>query len=327
MFMQKNLIFSGMQPTGALHLGNYLGALKQWVELQNRYQSIFCIVDYHAMTIPYRPKDMPKKIIELALDFLSAGLDPAKSIIFVQSHVPEHTELAWIFNTITLIGELYRMTQFKEKSEQHKQSVNAGLLTYPILQAADILLYKANLVPVGEDQVQHVELTRDIARRFNQTFGKTFPEAKPLLTKTARIMSLADPTSKMSKSKSEKHYIALTDSEAIIRQKVRSAVTDTAGDSKAPGVANLFTLLSEFGDNETIKTLKDEHRRGTLKYSTLKDEVARAIIAHLKPIQEKRKGLKKDKNKIAAILLDGAEQARAIAQKTIVEVRKKVGVR
>lgn len=325
--MTKNLIFSGMQPTGALHLGNYLGALKQWVELQNRHQSIFCIVDYHAMTIPYRPKEMPKKIIELALDFLSAGLDPAKSIIFVQSHVPEHTELAWIFNTITPIGELYRMTQFKEKSEQHKQSVNAGLLTYPILQAADILLYKANLVPVGEDQVQHVELTRDIARRFNQTFGKTFPETKPLLTKTARIMSLADPTSKMSKSKGEKHYIALTDSEATIKQKVRSAVTDTAGDSKAPGVANLFTLLAEFGDSDTLQTLKDEHKRGALKYSTLKDEVAAAIIAHLKPIQEKRKDLEKDKNKIAAILLTGASEARQIARQTMAEVRKKIGVR
>lgn len=325
--MQKNLIFSGMQPTGALHLGNYLGALKQWVELQTRHQSIFCIVDYHAMTIPYRPKEMPKKIIELALDFLSAGLDPQKSIIFVQSHVPEHTELGWIFNTVTPIGELYRMTQFKEKSEQHKQSVNAGLLTYPILQAADILLYKANLVPVGEDQVQHVELTRDIARRFNQTFGKVFPEPKPLLTKTARIMSLADPTSKMSKSKGEKHYIALTDGEAAIKQKVRGAVTDTAGDSKAPGVANLFTLLSEFSESETVQTLKDEHKRGTLKYSLLKDEVAAAIVNHLKPMQEKRKELQKDKNKIAAILLDGAEQARAIAQKTMAEVRKKVGVR
>lgn len=323
----KNLIFSGMQPTGALHLGNYLGALKQWVELQNRHRSIFCIVDYHAMTIPYRPKEMPKKIIELALDFLSAGLDPAKSIIFVQSHVPEHTELAWIFNTVTPIGELYRMTQFKEKSEQHKQSVNAGLLTYPILQAADILLYKANLVPVGEDQVQHVELTRDIARRFNQAFGKIFPEPKPLLTKTARIMSLADPKSKMSKSKGEKHYIALTESPAVIQQKVRSAVTDTAGDSKAPGVANLFTLLSEFGKSEIIQTLKHEHKRGTLKYSALKDEVAAAIIAHLKPIQEKRKMLAADKNKIAAILLDGAEQARTIAQKTMAEVREKIGVR
>lgn len=325
--MSKNIIFSGIQPTGQLHLGNYLGAVKQWAELQYQYSSIFCIVDYHAMTVPYAPKELSKKIVELALDLLAAGLNSDKSIVFVQSHVAEHTELAWIFNTITPLGELERMTQFKEKSEQHKQSVNAGLFTYPVLQAADVLLYKADTVPVGEDQVQHIELMRVIARKFNAAFGKTFPEPKPLLTKTPRIMSLVEPEVKMSKSKGDKHYIALTDSPSVIRAKVKSAVTDTARGADAPGVTNLFALLSEFGAKATVDNLVQDHKNGTLKYSTLKEVVAEAIIKHLEPIQEKRASLAKDKDKIAGILLDGAERARAIAKKTMEEVRKKIGVR
>ncbi len=323
----KNLIFSGIQPTGQLHLGNYLGAVKQWAELQHQYSSMFCIVDYHALTVPYAPKELPKKIIDLALDLLAAGLDPDKSTIFIQSHVPEHTELGWIFNTITPLGELERMTQFKEKSSQHKQNVNAGLFTYPVLQAADVLLYKADTVPVGEDQVQHIELMRVIARKFNAAFGKTFPEPKPLLTKTPRIMSLVEPESKMSKSKGAKHYIALTDSAATIRAKVKSAVTDTGGGSKAAGVTNLLTLLSEFGKKAQVDNLAQDHNHGTLKYSVLKEVVAEAIIQHLEPMQAKRASLAKDKNKIAGILLNGAERASAIAQKTMEEVRKKVGVR
>lgn len=316
-----------MQPTGALHIGNYLGALKQWVDLQHEYNSIFCIVDYHALTIAFEPKALRQRIIDLALDWLSAGIDPAKSIVFVQSHVAEHTELAWIFNSLTPLGELERMTQFKEKSSQHKQNINAGLFTYPILQAADILLYKANTVPVGEDQVQHIELTRDIAHKFNNTFGKTFPEAKPLLTRTPRVMSLVEPEAKMSKSKGDKHYIALTDSPSIIRAKVKSAVTDTAGGSKAAGVANLLTLLAEFGAKATVDNMAQDHKNGTLKYSVLKEVVAEAIIKHLEPIQERRASLAKDKDKITGILLDGAERASAIAQKTMEEVRKKIGVR
>jgi len=321
----KNLIFSGMQPTGALHLGNYLGALKQWVGLQDQHNCVFCIVDYHAMTIPYEPKDMAGRICELALDWLAAGIDPEKSTVFIQSHVPEHTELAWIFNTITPLGELERMTQFKEKSEQHKQNVNAGLFTYPILQAADILLYKANLVPVGEDQVQHVELTRDIARKFNKTFGGMFPEAKPLLTKTARIMSLADPAKKMSKSLSEKHYVALTDDENTVRKKVRAAVTDTKGGAKSPGVMNLFAILEAL-DETIVKGFEAEQKKGTLKYSDLKDVVANTIISHLKPFQERRRELGKERGKIAKILIDGADRARKIAQATMQEVREKIGV-
>ncbi|OIN91484.1 tryptophan--tRNA ligase [Candidatus Collierbacteria bacterium CG1_02_44_10] len=324
--MQKNVILSGMQPTGALHLGNYLGALKQWVELQSKYDSIFCIVDYHAMTIEYDPKELPKRIRELALDWLAAGLNPEKSIIFIQSHVPEHTELAWVFNTITPIGELERMTQFKEKSGQHKKNINAGLFTYPILQAADILLYKGSLVPVGEDQVQHVELTRDVARKFNKTFGRLFPETKPILTKTARVMSPADPTKKMSKSLGEKHYIALTDDEGAIRKKIRSAVTDTNGNADSPGIRNLFAILEAL-DNSVAQGFQDEQKRGTLKYSDLKDVASNTIISHLKPFQERRRKLAQEPERVGEILIAGAKRARKIAQQTMDEVREKIGVR
>ena len=315
-----------MQPTGALHLGNYLGALKQWVELQEDNDCIFCIVDYHAMTIDYNPKEMDEHITNLALDYLAAGLDPEKSIIFVQSQVPEHTELAWIFNTVTPLGELERMTQFKEKSSQHKKNINAGLFTYPILQAADILLYKADRVPVGEDQVQHIELTRDIAKKFNTKFGKIFPEPKPILTQSARIMSPQDPTKKMSKSLGDKHYIALTDKADTIKKKIRSAVTDTKGGADSPGIKNLFAILEAI-DETVVQGFKKEHSKGTLKYSDLKDVVANTIISHLTPFQERRKELEEQREEVAEILINGAEQAQKIAQKTMKEVREKIGVR
>ena len=321
MTSKKDTIFSGMQPTGALHLGNYLGALKQWVNLQDEHPSIFCIVDYHSLTINYDPKDLPKRITNLAIDYLAAGLDPEKSIIFVQSHVPQHTELAWIFNTITPLGELERMTQFKDKAGQNKHNINTGLFTYPILQAADVLLYKANLVPVGEDQVQHVELMRDIARKFNKTFAKIFPEPKVLLTKTARIMSLADPKNKMSKSKGEKHYIALNDPAKDIRKKVKSAVTD------ADGVKNLLGILEALGKEEIFNNLSRLNQKGKLQYSMLKDEISNAIIEHLEPIQEKRKELEKNHDKIAEILIDGSKKAGEIAKTTMEEVREKIGIR
>lgn len=324
--MTHQTIFSGIQPTGALHLGNYLGAIKQWTELQHEHESLFCIVDYHALTVPYDPKKLPERIRELALDLLSCGVDPEKATLFVQSHVPEHAELGWIFNTITPLGELERMTQFKDKSKQHKEHINAGLFTYPVLQAADVLLYKAHMVPVGEDQVQHVELMRIIARKFNKIFGKTFPEPKPLLTKQARIMSLADPSKKMSKSLGEKHHIALSDSPQTIKKKVQSAVTDTAGGSKAPGVANLLGILEAL-DESIAKGFALEHKKGALKYSALKDVVANTIVSHLAPIQERRAALEKERERIGEILIAGAKIAQKIAQKTMSEVREKIGVR
>ncbi|MBI1961103.1 MAG: tryptophan--tRNA ligase [Parcubacteria group bacterium] len=323
----KNLIFSGIQPTGALHLGNYLGAIKQWVDLQNEHESIFCIVDYHAMTVAYDAKKLPERISELALDLLACGIDPEKAILFVQSQVPEHTELGWIFNTITPIAILSRMTQYKDKSEQNKQNINAGLFTYPVLQAADVLLYKANLVPVGEDQVQHVELMRVIARKFNKAFGELFPEPKPLLTEQARVMSLSDPTKKMSKSLGEKHYIALSDSPDVIKRKVRSAVTDTHAGSKSPGVENLFAILEALGGEDLVKELKSQHKKGSLQYADLKDVAANTIISHLKPIRERRTELEKEREHVGEILIQGAKRAQKIAQQTMSEVREKIGVR
>lgn len=329
--MPNHTIFSAMQPTGTLHLGNYLGALKNWVELQNSgdYNCIFSIVDLHAMTIDYDPKKMPEYITDLVIDYLSCGVDPEKSLIFVQSHVPEHTELAWILNCLTPIAELERMTQFKDKSKEHKHNINVGLFDYPVLQAADILLYKADTVPVGKDQVQHVEFSRLIARKFNNKFGKTFPEPKALLTKSARLMSLVDPTKKMAKSYGDKHCIYLTDSPKNIKNKIASAVTDVGPKNKqmSPGVKNLFDMLKTFAPIGTHKELTDEYKKATLKYVDLKTTLADAIIKHLKPIQAKRKELEHNRDQIAEILINGAEKAQKIAEKTMGEVREKVGIR
>src|SRR3989338_9261173 len=225
------IILSGMRPTGDLHIGNYLGALKNWVDLQNsdEYQCFFMIADLHAMSEQFDPKRLKDRVKNLAIDFLSCGIDPKKSTIFIQSHIIEHPYLSWIFNTLIPIAELKRMHQFKEKEGQYT-NINAGLFTYPVLQAADILMYKADTVPVGEDQVQHVELTRVIAKKFNHALGETFPKPRALLTPTPGVMSLTEPTTKMSKSKGKKNYIALSDSKDVIRKKIMSAVTDTGGD-------------------------------------------------------------------------------------------------
>ncbi|MFZ5559844.1 MAG: tryptophan--tRNA ligase, partial [Patescibacteria group bacterium] len=259
-------IFSGMRPSGQLHIGNYLGALKNWVELQKKNFSIFGIVDYHAITTPFNPKHLQKDVYNLVLDYLAAGIDPKKSIIIIQSHIPEHTELAWILSTLTPLGELERMTQFKEKAKQHKENVNAGLFCYPILMAADILLYKADTVPVGEDQAQHVELTRVLARKFNNKFGKTFPEPKTLLQKHgARIMSLTDPFKKMSKTGDES--IILGDSPDAIRRKIKKAVTDSGKEVKfdeknKPAISNLITIYHLFSGKSIAEIEKKYKGKG-----------------------------------------------------------------
>ena len=237
---KKKIVVSGIQPTGELHLGNYLGAIKNWVELQDDYECYFFIADYHSITIPYEPSEKEKQTLDLAKDLVALGLTRSK--LFVQSQIPEVTELSWYFNCITPIGELERMTQYKDKSSQHKDNVNSGLFTYPVLQAADILIYKGELVPVGEDQVQHVELTRDIAKKFNKRFGKTFPETKPYLTKSARLKSLQDPTKKMSKSLGPKHYAGIFEDEDAIRDKFKKAVTTPEG---IENLKMLTELLSE----------------------------------------------------------------------------------
>ena len=324
-------LLSGIQPTGLLHLGNYLGAIKNWVKLQNKYDSLFCIVDYHAITVPYDPKKLPKMILDLTLDYLACGIDPKKSIIFVQSDVPEHTELAWILSTVTSLGDLKRMTQFKDKSKQHAENINAGLFNYPILMAADILLYKAQVVPVGQDQLQHLELAREIARKFNKKFGNVFPEPKPILTKAARIMSLNDPRKKMSKSHGEKSYIALRDSPETIWKKLAPAVTDparvTIKDPGTPEICNLYHLHQLFSPKKQIDQVADACRNAKFGCLDCKKILWENIVKELKPIQEKRKALAANPEKIKKLLQQGAQEAKKIAQKTISEVKEKMGLK
>jgi len=324
-------IFSGIQPTGTLHIGNYFGAIRNWVALQDDYECVYCIVDYHAITIDIDPKVLRAASRNMALDLIACGIDPERAILFVQSAVPEHTELAWIFGCVTSYGDLARMTQFKDKSAG-KKFVSAGLFTYPILQAADILLYRADGVPVGEDQVQHLELSRRVARRFNARFGEFFPEPEPIVGKGARIMSLADPTIKMSKSAGDAHYVGVMEDESSIRKKVRSAVTDTglaAGEEMSPGVATLFEILelaTELsGDPSIVAELHADFEEGKLMYSRLKDVVFENLMAVLRPIQARRAELEAS-GKVEEILQQGAEKARAIARENIVQVRKLAGL-
>ncbi len=319
-------VFSGIQPTGTLHIGNYFGAIRNWVALQDTHECIYCIVDYHAITVEVNPKVLHEASLNMAIDLISCGIDPEKAILFVQSAVPEHTELAWIFSCVTSYGDLTRMTQFKDKSAG-KKFVSAGLFNYPVLQAADILLYRAEEVPVGEDQIQHLELSRRIARRFNSRFGKFFPEPAPIVGKGARIMSLADPTQKMSKSAGEAHYVGVMEDEASIRKKVRSAVTDLGprGDEMSPGVANLFEILELTADQETVSGLRAEYAAGTLMYSHLKDIVFESLMRVLRPIQARRAELVSSGN-IEEILAAGADRARKIARENIEKVREMVGL-
>jgi tryptophanyl-tRNA synthetase len=324
-------VFSGIQPTGTMHIGNYLGAIRNWVSLQDEADCIYCIVDYHAITIDVDPKELRQASQSMALDLLACGVDPERSILFVQSDVPAHTELEWIFGCVTSYGNLSRMTQFKDKSDK-QEFVSAGLFTYPILQAADILIYRADGVPVGEDQVQHLELSRRIARRFNARFGEYFPEPEPIVRKGARIMSLADPTSKMSKSAGEAHYVGGMEPEKSIRKKVRSAVTDVgleAGAAMSPGVANLFEILElaceSVGDPATVLELKAEFADGKLLYSRLKDTTFERLMDVLRPIQERRAKLAASGD-VVTLLQAGARKATAIASATMVDVRRLVGL-
>jgi tryptophanyl-tRNA synthetase len=327
--MAKSIIFSGIQPTGNLHIGNYLGAVKNWVALQDsgKYTCYFCIVDYHSLTGEMSAKDRHDQIIRTAAELLAAGIDPEKSTFFVQSHVPEHAELAWIFNCVTPVAELERMTQFKDKSAEQKKNINTGLLTYPVLQAADILLYHGTHVPVGEDQVQHVELTRSIARWFNNAYKKYFPETKPILTKTSRVKSLLDPNKKMSKSLGMGHVIELADEPAVIEKKVKKAVTATAGGGDAPGVQNLLGLLKEFGDEKTHKAFVSAEKSGEIRYGDLKRAVAESIAEYFVDFRARREELLLDHDHIAEILIAGAERAQSVAKATMDDVRAYIGIR
>lgn len=315
-------LFSGIQPSGEIHIGNYVGALRQWVSLQDEYESIFSVVDLHAITVDYDPAKMPEKVIGAAKDLIAIGIDPAKSTLFVQSHRPEHTELAWILNSITAIGELNRMTQYKEKSAKHSEKV--GLFDYPVLQAADILIYKAEAVPVGEDQVQHVELARTLAQRFNSKFGQVFPEPKEVLVEGARVLGL-DGKGKMSKSNAPATYIGLNDDPETIRKKIGSAITD---DGKAAeisaGTKNLIGLIGIFAGKEVEEKYMKEREAGTIKYSEFKPALAEAIIKTLEPIQKRRAEISDDE--VKKILADGAEKLAQPARDTLKEVKAKMGL-
>ena len=320
-------IFSGVQPTNNLHLGNYLGAIKNWVELSSSGDCIFCIVDLHAITVKQEPNVLRQNVLNVAKTYLALGIDPNKSTIFVQSHVPQHTELAWVLNTLAKLSELERMTQFKDKAKQHKENINMGLFAYPVLMAADILLYDTEAVPVGEDQKQHVELTRDLAARFNSVYGKTFTEPEALIKKEgARIMGLDDPTKKMSKSAaSPNNYIALLDSVEVAAKKISKAVTDSGSEIKSgkdkPALTNLLTIYSLLS-GQTIKNI--EKKYAGKQYSDFKKGLSEVVISFLKDFQAKFNKL--DDNEVKSILEAGAKKARAMAEKKMNDVKNKMGL-
>ena len=320
-------IFSGIQPTGQLHIGNYIGAIKQWIDLQEEYECIYSIVDLHAITIPQDPNELPKHVMNKAIEYLACGLDPEKVVIFIQSHIKEHTELAWLLSTLIPIGELNRMTQFKDKSKRYKD-VGAGLFSYPVLMAADILLYQTNLVPVGKDQEQHVELTRTVAKKFNKAFGKTFEIPRVMLPKTgAKIMSLKDAKKKMSKSTPES-CLFLLDDPKIIKKKIMAAVTDTGkkikyDPKKKPGISNLLVIYSAFS-GKTIKELEKQFSKKN--YSDFKKSLIKVLIEKLEPIRRKYKELSSRDVYVTETLKRGADRARVIASSTMQEVRKNMGL-
>ena len=323
-------IFSGIQPSGNLHIGNYLGAVNRWAALQNEYDCIYCVVDLHALTVYQRPEVLREKIFEAATILLASGINPEKGIVFVQSHVKEHAELAWILNTITPISELERMTQFKDKVKRHRENINAGLLDYPVLMAADILLYNTEAVPVGEDQRQHVELARVIARKFNNLFGKIFKEPQVIIKKeSARIMSLSNPNMKMSKSDNDvAGCIGLLDSPVEIREKIKRAVTDSGKEiihdlKNKKGISNLLTIYSLLS-KKSIKELEKEYSGKS--YVEFKKDLAEIVIDSISPFQKKFKQFKKDQNYVRKVLKSGAEKAEAIAKIKIAEVKKKIGL-
>ncbi len=326
--MPKPIVISGIQPTGNLHIGNYLGAVKNWVELQNseKYNLYIFIADLHSLTGSMTPEARREQTLTLAAELVAAGIDPEKTTLFVQSHVAGHTELAWIFNCITPIAELYRMTQFKDKSERQEKNINAGLLTYPVLQAADILLYKGNMVPVGQDQVQHLELTKDIARWFNNHYENYFAETKPLLTEIPKVMSLLEPTKKMSKSAGAGSVIEMADEPKTIEAKIKKAVTANEGGGKAPGVENLLMLLKQFGTTELHKQFVQSERAGTIRYGDLKAALAEAVGNYFADFRDRRKALLDDKKRLSALLAEGAAKAQIIANETINDVKKIVGL-
>jgi len=345
--MPRPVLVSGIQPSGQLHIGNYLGALKNFVELQNsnKYECFFFIADLHSLTEEFEPRKKEGQILELTADYLAAGLDPKKSTIFLQSLIPAHAELAWILDTITPMGELSRMTQFKEKTapsftyklfrEEIKQgaknsseNINVGLFNYPVLMAADIILYDAKFVPVGEDQLQHLELTRTLVRKFNNQFGQTFVEPKPILTKAPRIMSLGDPTKKMSKSKPNT-CLFLDDSEEEIIKKIKKAVTDSGSEirynpDKKPAISNLLSIYASFSEKE-VKVIEKDYAEKS--YSDLKKDLAKLVTEKLSNFQKEKKNLISKPKTLKSTLEEGSRKANQIAEKKFDEVKHRLGLK
>lgn len=326
---QKKVIFSGMQPSGTITLGNYLGALKNWTSLQDEYNCLYCIVDMHAITVKQEPAVLRKNARDLMMLYIAAGLDPEKNIIYMQSHVSAHAELAWILNCFTYMGELSRMTQFKDKSQKHSDNINAGLFTYPALMAADILLYQTDLVPVGVDQKQHLELTRDIAARFNNLYGETFKVPEAYIPKVgAKIMSLQEPTKKMSKSDQDANAsITIIDDPDTIIRKFKRAVTDSDTEVRfdvdnKPGVSNLMTIYSSITGQSMEAVQREFEGKG---YGDFKLRVGEAVVEELRPLQARFKELSSDKAYIDSMIKKNAETANYLATKTLRKVQKKVG--
>lgn len=325
---EKKTIFSATQPSGRITLGNYLGALRNWVALQDDYNAIYCVADEHAITVRQDPAALRRQSLELYAQFIACGLDPEKSIIFIQSHVPQHAELAWVLNCYTMFGELSRMTQFKDKSASHADNVNAGLFTYPSLMAADILLYQADLVPVGEDQRQHVEITRNIAQRFNGIYGDVFTMPEAYIPKVAaRVMSLSEPEKKMSKSSpNENSFVLVMDKPEAIMRKFKRAITDSEGgiyrSPEKPGVTNLIEIYSAVTGMTPDAVENEFNGKG---YGVFKPAVGEAVVEALRPIREETERLLGDKGYLETLYRQGAEKAAALANRTLRKVHKKVG--
>ncbi len=325
---KKKVIFSGIQPSGQLTLGNYLGAIKNWVKLQDEFDCYFCVVDLHAITVKQEPKDLRQRTLEVLAIYIASGIVPEKNTLFIQSHVPAHSEAAWLLTCNTYMGELGRMTQYKDKSQKYGDSIGAGLFTYPVLMAADILLYNSDLVPVGQDQKQHLELARDIANRFNNAYSPTFKIPDPYIPKVgAKVMSLQEPTKKMSKSDDNPNsYILIMDPPEVIRKKVSRAVTDSLGvinyTDEQPGVKNLLDILIAINGSTSEELVEYYKDKG---YADLKKDVADAIVSELEPVQNKVNEILKDKKALEEIYKLGAEKASYVSMKTLRKMQKKIG--
>lgn len=325
---QKKVLFSGIKPSGELTLGNYLGAIKNWVKLQEEYDSYFCVVDLHAITVKQEPKDLRARTLQILATYIASGIDPDKCTLFIQSHVPAHSEAQWLLNCFTYMGELSRMTQYKDKSQKLGESISAGLFNYPVLMAADILLYNTDLVPVGKDQKQHLELARDIAIRFNNLYSPTFKVPEAYIPEAgAKIMDLQNPEKKMSKSEDNPNgYILINDSPDVIRKKISRAVTDTVGvinyTDEQPGIKNLINIISAITGRTPENIVADYEGQG---YAKLKQDVAEIVIEELKPIQDEVNRLLSDKAYLESIYRKGAEKANYVANKTLRKMQRKIG--